>query len=47
MLSRANVEAFAQQVIFAGIDFITRAFIVISYDPEIVRYPIVELKLSK
>ena len=47
MLSKTSVEAFAQQVSFAGIGCITRAFIVISYDPEIERYAIVELKLSK
>lgn len=45
MLPPPVVEAFVKQARFYDIASITRAFIVISYDPEIERYPVVELSL--
>jgi hypothetical protein len=46
-LSRKVIEEFAGQVTFANCNHIDRAFILISYDPEIERYPFVELQLAR
>lgn len=46
MLPTPVVEAFAQQARFQGLTSIARAFIVLSYDPEIKRYPAFELRLK-